>query len=385
MKYKAIFLATVVLLMATPIYAQQKSYIVVETPQTAEPTTVITGQPFTQTYVVRFIDLTDAGEEIIVQEESLGSHKTLGVFEVLDFYIDKQTKQREFLEHIWYLHYTLHVVNPKKSAYEIPPIEVPWKHKKAGQEENDPSVTVNFDFKTEKVQITYVTTIPEKAPSLFVRDDINFGNFEKQAWIWWVVSWFLRAVPLMLLMVALVVARWTSRKEFKTKDAEAVGEIQAGENVKNLSRLKAWLNLRKSIRHLRNCSISSSDQTGDYLRAEAEVVSAIKVFLRTKIHKLSVGSTPRDMAEYISENMDQYSTARDALLKLAQKAVIYQANVETKRTDSSKSIHVEIAELRRILGQLRLYRRAALFVRYGCVKAKNKLVGTLRGFGGRQK
>ena len=384
MRYKAISLAIAVLLIATPIYAQPKSYIVVETPGTTDPTTIITGQPFTQTYVVRFIDLADSSEKIIVQEEFLKGLKVLGDFEVLDFYIDKQTKQREFLEHIWYLRYTLNIVNPEKRAYIIPSVKVPWKHKKAGQEENDPSILTNYDFKTEEVHVNYVTTIPEKGPNLEIRDEINFGNFKKQAWIWWIVAWFLRVVPLAFLLITLVALRRSSRKESKIKDADMAGEIQFSEKIKNPSRPRAWFNLRTSIRYLGKCQTNSSGQISACLEAEAEVVTAIKDFLRTKIPQLSVGSTPLIMAKYIYENINQYSTKKNALLQLAQKAVAYQADVEKGKDGYSRTPLTETKELRRIVGQLKPHRRAALFVRYGFLKARNWLKKKLRQFRGKQ-
>lgn len=381
MKYKAVSLAIAVFLTATPIYAQQKSYIVVETPRTTEPTTVITGQPFTQTYVVRFIDLTDSGEQIIVQEESLKSHKILGEFEVLGFYIDKQTKQGEFLEHIWYLHYTLNIVNPKKTEYVIPPLEVPWKHKKAGQEENDPSILVNSDFKTEEVHVNYVTTIPKKDPRLELRDEINLGNFEKQAWVWWVVSWFLRVVLPAFLLAALVVWRRSSRKESKIQDIETDKGVLIGEKTKSPSMLRVWLNLRMSIRRLENCQAD--------LRVKTEIISAIKNYLRTKIPHLSVGSTPLSMVEHISKNVSQYSTEKDALLQLARKAALYQADVEKGKDGYFVSPLAEAKELRRILGRLKLHRRVTLLVRHGFLKARNRLAETwlaekLQQFGGKR-
>ncbi len=376
MKYKAISSAIAILLIATPIFAQQKSYIVVETPRTAEPTTVITGQPFTQTYVVRFIDLTDSGEEIIVQEKLLNNLKTLGDFEVLGFYIDKQTKQGEFLEHIWYLHYTLNIVNPEKKAYVIPPIGVQWKHKKAGQEESDPTILVNSDFKTEEVHINYVMTIPEGDSYLEIRDEIDFGNFEKQAWAWRAVSWFLRVAPLVFFLVALAVLRRSSHKESKTKDEDTADDIQVSENVKSPSRLRVWFNLRMSIRHLENCRTNSSGQVSDYLKAEMEVVTAIKDFLRIKIPQLSVGCTPLNMVEYISTSVNRYSTKKEALFQLAQRAVAYQADIEKGKDDYFRNSLLEARELRYILGQLRLHCRVILFTRYSFLKAKNRLTKT---------
>ena len=88
------------------------------------------------------------------------------------------------------------------------------------------------------------------------------------------------------------------------------GEIRVGEKIKNPSRSRAWFNLRTSIRYLGKCQTNSSGQISACLEAEAEVVTAIKDFLRTKIPQLSVGSTPLIMAKYIYENINQYSTKK---------------------------------------------------------------------------
>ena len=86
MRYRIASLVITIMLLAVPIFGQEISPIIVETPRTTVPTTVITGEPFTQTYLVKFIDLTFQGEEIVVQEMGLNPGM-LGNFEVLSFHI----------------------------------------------------------------------------------------------------------------------------------------------------------------------------------------------------------------------------------------------------------------------------------------------------------
>jgi len=368
-RYKAISLAITILLIATPaIYAQENSYIVVETPQSTEPTTVITGQPFTQTYEVRFIDLIDYREEIIVVEEDLFAIKKIGDFDVLGFYIDKQIKQEIFLEHIWYLNFTFYIVNPKKGAYVVPPIEIPWKHKKAGQERDDPSILTNYEFKTEEVHVNYVTTIPEDDPYLEVRDGMNFGNFENRAWIWWTVAWSLRVLSIVLLLVVFVAwkQKQSSRKEHKAENKEVFDEIQVGEKIRIRSRFMAWFNLRMSIRRLAKCQVSGSR------KAKEEVVSAMRDYLRVQIPQLSAGATPLSMMEYISENLKPFSAKRDSLLKLAQKTAKYQTDIERDKKPRPGNSLAEAWGLRMALGQSRPHRRAISFLRNSFSGAKNQ-------------
>jgi len=378
MKYKVVSLAIAILLIATPIgvYAQQKSYIVVETPNTTEPTTVITGQPFEQTYVVRFIDLTDSGEQIIIQEDFLNNLKTIGDFEILKFRIDKETKQGEFLEHIWYLRFTLNIVNPKKGAYIIPSLKIPWKHKKAGQEANDPTIPINYEFGTDEVHINYVTTIPEKAPYLTIRDEFCFGDFKTREWFWWAAAWLLRAISLLLVLITIMVLirsrRKIGTKSYEPEDRERDNQMQVGEKVKSFSRLTAWFYLRASIRHLKNCRTDMNDQVGSNCRkVEEEVVLAIKSYLRAKIPRLNVGSTPLAMAEYISKNISPFSTQRNALLQMAQKADLYQTDIEKGKERDPRT---EAQDLCAILKQLRWHRRALLFFRHSFARIKNRLM-----------
>ncbi|MBI2058050.1 MAG: hypothetical protein HYT63_03690 [Candidatus Yanofskybacteria bacterium] len=380
MRYKAVSLAVAILLIATPVYSQEKSYIVVETPRTAEPTVVITGQPFVQTYVIRFIDLTDSGESIIVLEEALDL-KALGEFEVLAFFVDKQTKQRDFLEHIWRLRYTLRIINPKKGPYAIPPISVPWKHKKAGQEKNDPAIQVNYDFKTDEVHINYVTTIPEKEISLEVREEVNFGNFDKHAWTWRGISWFLLIIPLGVWLIVFVRAKRSQSKDSQAESSDVFDQEQVliGVKPKNLSNLKTWLNLRLAIRYLKNCQTNGSGQLNECLGAEAEVVSAIRDFLMARIPGLNIGSTPLNMTEYIRKNSGKFPVTGDVLLQLAQQAVLLQSDLEKNGDKYSGVPSVKAEAVSGILAGLRFHRIAGSFVRHKFSRAGKFILEKFRG------
>ena len=364
MKYVAISLAIAVLLVSTPVYSQEKSYVVVETPRTTEPTTVITGELFVQTYVIRFIDLTGLGEKIIVQEDVL-KLKALGSFEVVDFSIDKQTKQREFLEHIWRLRYTLRIINPKKGAYTIPSIVVPWKHKKAGQEENDPAIPFNYDFKTDEVHVTYVSTIPEKETGLEIRDEINFGNFEKQIWVWKIFSWLLIFVPAGFWLVFFARGR-SSRKlsekldESEADDKNAVVEVVANGRKKELSKFRTWFNLRRSIRHLRDCR-RGIDESGQNLKVKLEIIKAIKYFLMARVRYLKIGDTPVETKISIFEKMGKNSTKRMPFFKLAQKAYWYQTEIEKGDGNFARDPKDEAEDISGIVSRLRWYNRFVVF------------------------
>ena len=376
MRYAAISLAIAVLLVATPVYSQEKSYIVVETPRTTEPTTVITGESFVQTYIVRFIDLTGFGEKIIVQEEAL-KLKTLGSFEVVDFSTDKQTKQREFLEHIWRLRYTLRIINPKKGAYTIPSIVVPWKHKKAGQEENDPAIPFNYDFKTDEVNVTYASTIPEKETNLEIRDEVDFGNFEKQVWVWKIFWWLLAILLAGFWLVLLARNRFFRKLSEKLDEPEAdnknaVAEVTVDGRKKELSKFRTWFSLRRSIRQLRNCR-RGLGESGQNPKVKLEIIKATKDFLMARVRYLKIGDTPAEMTKYIFEKMDRNSTKRIPFLKLAQKAYQYQTEIEKGESNFTRDPKDEADDIAGIIRNLRWHNRFVVFFWSKFGEDENKL------------
>ncbi|HEY4484352.1 MAG TPA: hypothetical protein VI978_01375 [Candidatus Paceibacterota bacterium] len=380
MRYKVVSLAIAILLIATPAYSQEKSYIVVETPRTAEPTTVITGQPLIQTYIIRFIDLTDSGEKIIVLEEALNL-KALGEFEVLSLSVEKQTKQREFLEHIWHVRYVLRIVSPKKGAYIIPPISVPWKHKKAGQEENDPTIQLNYDFKTDEVNINYVTTIPEKESSLEIREQIDFGNFDAHVWLWKAASWFLFVMPFVTLLTFFVRSKRSKNRNNEEGAGESSDHNQTRVSVKakKLTKIKTWLDLRRRLKYLKNCQTEGSGQINECLKAEAEVVLAVRNFLMARVSGLSIGSTPLNIVEHITKNIKELSVAGGTLLQLAQKSVELQNDIERDGGKYSDVPSAKAEAVGTILADLRFYRVAGLFVRHKFDRIRKFISKKFRG------
>ncbi len=348
MRYKFLLLSVALLLTATPVLAQKASPIIVETPRNAVPTAVITGQTFKQTYVVRFIDLTHLGEEIIVQKEIL-EQKFIGEFEVMDFKINYDTKQGEFLEHRWELQYVLRIINPRKGPKIIPGFVVPWKHKKSGQQENDPSIQYNYDLKTDDVHVNYVSTIPEKDTYLGIRDHLDFGSFKLDRFIFLFASWFLAVFPLGLWFIFLTNKFRTSGKVNREEDVKISDfpeTVPSG--VVMVSKGKAIKNLRKSIRKLKR------SRGADVELAVIEVLTAVKDFIRAKAG-FNIGATPSEMVKAISDNKNLKSF-QAPLLALAERASFYQVCFEGNRKPVVDPIG-EVRELTELVGNLRWYKR----------------------------
>lgn len=363
MRYKAISLAVAILLLATPVFAQDISPILVET-GTATPTTVITGQPFSQTYIVRFIDLADQKEEIIVQEGGL-KPGLLGNFEVLKLDSVKLTPPpKQFREHRWHLTYTLRIVNPQKGPYIIPPLIIPWILKKVGQDPSDPTLKVNTDFKTNPVHINYVTTIPVKDPNLYIRDEINFGDFSSRAFNLRVSSWLIGTLPL-LLFVRFVVRNFKSSR--KPQVSESSIDVSEAEDV-SLSALVAVSRrqaLRKLKSVLRNFDKLRPDNAkdADLYALEVSLSEALNSFLRVEL-SLNIGSTPADMASYTSQQLKE-GRYKKLFVDLTKIAVFYQQDAEKGHIDSAVRFVQQTHGLKELLKNMSWHSRFFSYIKRG--------------------
>ncbi|OGM99472.1 MAG: hypothetical protein A3B91_04150 [Candidatus Yanofskybacteria bacterium RIFCSPHIGHO2_02_FULL_41_29] len=358
MRYKLIGLA-LILLLSTPAYGQRISPVIAETPRTAKPTTVITGQPFTQTYVVKFFDSNDEFEEIKIQEDQL-NQSTLGSFEVLNLDIEKKTKQADYTENVWHLKYTLRIINEKKSIdlaaekkepYKIPPIIIPWTGKKIGS--MDSNTVINNDVKTDEVYINYVTTITQD-PYIFIRDDIDFGDFSSRA-LWFLVgSLFLGIVPLalwvwMFVRKRRIRARLPKEKVFEQESEQGINP----DYFQRVSRKKAVRNLRKAVKRLMNFGTGKKAYNATQVMSELQV--SIMSLLKAEVLGSDIGTTPKEMAGLVN-NMPS-SPSKQVLAELADLAAVYQNYLETGSVQPhwhNEPIS-EAERIRSMLGKLKWY------------------------------
>lgn len=354
MRYKAVSSAIAILLIATPVFAQESVPILTQTLRTTTPTTVITGQTLKQTYLIRFIDFSHKGEEIIIKKEDLDL-KSIGDFEVLSFTIDYETKQGQFLEHWWYLNYTLRIINPEKGPKKMISFVVPWKLKKTGQQENDPSIQINYDLKTEEVYLNYASTIPEKDPNLTIRDQMDFGTFRVSSLVLKYTSWFLAVVPLGLWLVFLILRFKSSGARSREEEAKINQSMDEPvvNDIPQISKRKALRNLRRGLRRLDKTK--EAEFSNCMLRV---ILPSLKDFLRARIG-LSIGTTPMEIVTAISGNK-KLGSFQKPLLALAEKAVAYQDYLESGSEpafDTVNDMYLEVEELHKLLSNLRWHNR----------------------------
>lgn len=360
MRYKVISSAIAVLLMATPVFAQKSVPILTQTLKTTNPTTVITGQTLKQTYVVRFIDLTHKGEEIIIKKEDLDL-KSLGEFEVLSLKIDYKTKQGEFFEHQWFLNYTLRIINPQKGPKIISSFAVPWKLKKTGQKEDDPSVQYDYDLKTEEVHLNYVTTIPAKDPDLAIMDQMDFGTSRISGWVLKYVSWFLAIVPMSVWLVLFVWRlRFSSARSHEDENPKAE-ESDSSIKTKSAkaSLWKARRQLRKAIRRLNNMGTGKSLDSASMVMPE--LYGVLMDFLRIKVSYSTVGTTGTEMLSLVEKMKN--GSGEKALSELAQKAAYYQNCIE-KETPSNYWPNNPIDDVKILRKSLRAFSWYMIVINY---------------------
>jgi len=323
MRYKVISSAIAVLLIATPVFAQKSVPILTQTLRTTKPTTVITGQTLKQTYAIKFIDLTHKNEEIIIKKEDLDM-KTLGDFEVVDFEIEYESKQAQFLEHYWYVNYTLRIINPQKGPKVIPSFVVPWKLKKFGQQDDDPNVQYDYDMKTKEVHLNYVSTIPQKDPYLAIRDQMDFGTFKMNALVLNIASWSLAIVPSGLWLAFFIWRFRSSSSHPKEEKAKIVQTDEPVSKVVKISKRKTNRQLKKAIRRLTRMGTSKNIDSA--LKIMPELYLALMGFLRNKVQQSTVGTTGTEMSALIEKLRD--GANKQALVKLAERATYYQCCLE---------------------------------------------------------
>lgn len=365
MKYKFLVLLFV-LLIATPTYGQEPSLVVVETLEPT-PTTIKTGELFVQLYRIRYLDLSEEGIDVTINEENLNL-RTLGEFEVLSFCIDKGqlsgpcaglgggSIKKDFLERTWYLKYTLRIISPKKGTYKIPPMTVFWTEKNIGQAASEAEPK---SMQVEKeVFVNYVTTVTEN-PQLDIRDNFDFGAFSTKSFVYKLAFWFcIAGIPTLWLLLLVVYLRSpASEPKISLTERVADGNLSEGFTpYQPLSKRESFKALRKVIKKFSVLTGDAKNFDGSKIRAE--LVGAIMDFLKTRTPKSNIGMTPFDMSKFINETMAHTSNGANLLI-FSKRALRYQSDLEEGRDGKSWGINpiYDAMVLKKTLSRFRWYWR----------------------------
>lgn len=169
MRYKLLVCA-LVLLIATPVLAQEFSPIVIETGKPT-PSVVKSGEPFNVTYRAKFVDTV-----LIYEEQMKPENLALDKIEATGLKVSKERVGNDTLGfiNVWDFTYTFRIIQPEKGVYKIPPFNFIWVDKRAGVTEQEAKNKEEpKEFSTEEVGISYVPSLV-KPPLLDIRDEINF-------------------------------------------------------------------------------------------------------------------------------------------------------------------------------------------------------------------
>jgi len=318
---RSLYLLLIMLLYGSFVYAQEMN---VETfPPT--PTTIRTGESFSQTYRVSFIEAPNLGRKVMISIDELKPASfpaALGDFEVIGWELDDSpryiTEFEGVLRHVWYVTYTLRVINQEKSSedkeYAVPSITFKWAVLNNGK------VGAAKEFHTEKSAINYVTTVT--AGPIGIRDRAVGHDYSASATLFWTLSRIVAPLAGLLVIVSFV---WSwKRKAVSEKSSTKKDEPDYSANVyeKRISLSSSYRALFRELRALK----------GDLSTAEPErrLAKALRDVLVARL-KLKPGAGPSDVKSHIEREVKP-GIYKESLTALAVFYAACQSASETKES-----------------------------------------------------
>ena len=309
-----------------------------------EPTVVKTGDRITQTYRVRFSDLIDQGQEILILEDRMvPENLPVHPFEGVSLAVEKRQLDNE---HIWDFVYGFRLVAPEKTTYVLPGFSFYYLIRDLGEDVEEAEVQ-QVDGGAGLVR--YVTTITD-VPVLDIRDTIELGSFAGRAATFRTLAWTVAPLPLLVWFVMLVrVARRPKVvTEAQQREADELDRLEAQIPIPP----SVWQARRSLRRELRTLEGLMPSDNGTALRdVERSLVITAREYLQAELPDLNTGDTPRDIAQHIVEMKD--STRKEALRTLASRLVEYQSGLEQESVATIDDPAAEARVLQDSLTQLR--------------------------------
>ena len=309
-----------------------------------EPTVVKTGDLITQRYRVRFPDLIDEGQEIIILEDRM-TPETLPVhpFEGVSLSIDKS---RVDDEHIWVFTYGFRLVDPSKMTYILPNFSFYYLIRDLGEDIEDAEVQ---QVDGGQGLVRYVTTITDE-PILAIRDTIELGRFAGRATFFRTLAWTVGPLPLFVWLVMLLrLARKPKAISLeKAEEEEELARIEAQIPIPP-SIWEARRNVRRQLKTLHHMPPSAN---GNALSEfERGMVLSFRDYLQAELPDLHTGDTALDIQRHVERLGD--GTRKDALQTLTSRMVAYQRGLERDEPAPIESPGDEARSLEEALSRLR--------------------------------
>lgn len=359
MRYK-LLLCAFVLLIATPMAAQEFSPIVVETGKPT-PSVVKSGEPFKITYRARFFDTV-----VISEEEMQPDNIVLDKVEVIGLEIKKERVSNDTLGYInvWDFTYTFRIIQPEKGVKKIPSFNFIWVEKKAGvtvEETKDKEKP--REMPTEEIGVNYVSSIV-KPPPLDIRDEINFVSPITSGAILrrWAYGLMVTAF-LMVLIVIFRFARYSKNRRTqeaeRESDAEVLEDSVVGNTEPVLSPKQARKKFLKELKELRMKDLQIETQLSPIdLEKKYRIIvrNLLLAELRGTIwNSMSANEIYTKLRELGIKQKKQIGWKYAIMLELARRVKSYQEDVDSNRF--SLNFFAEIDELKALVSYLNFYKR----------------------------
>ena len=342
----------VVLLLIAPVHATAQppdmddaaiGTVRVETLE-LEPTVVKTGDLILQRYRVRFPDLIDEGQEILMLEDRMAP-ETLPVhpFEGVSLSIDKA---RVDDEHIWVFTYGFRLVDPSKMTYILPNFSFYYLVRDLGEDIADAEVQ---QVDGGQGLVRYVTTITDE-PILAIRDTIELGSFAPRSTFFRILAWTVAPLPMVVWLVMLLRSARTPTPISleKAEEAEELARIEAQIPIPP-SIWEARRNVRRQLKTLEEMPPSVNGET--LADVERGLVLSFRDYLQAELPGLHTGDTARDIHRHVEGLAD--GPRRDALHTLTSRMVAFQRGLDYGEPAPIENPGAEARSLAEALSRLR--------------------------------
>ena len=284
-----------------------------------EPTVVKTGDLIIQRYRVRFLDLINDGQEIIILEDRMAPEALpVHPFEGVSLSIDKS---RVDDEHIWVFTYGFRLVDPNKMTYILPSFSFYYLVRDLGEDIEDAEVQ---QVDGGQGLVGYVTTITDE-PTLAIRDTIELGSFAGTSTFFRTLAWSVAPLPMIVWLVMLL----------RSVRTPAPISIEKAEQAEELARIEAQIRIPPSIwearrtvrRQLKTLEGMAPSANGETLEdVERGLVFSLRDYLQAELPDLNTGDTARDIHRHVEGLAD--GSRKDGLHTLTSRMVAYQRGLE---------------------------------------------------------
>lgn len=267
------------------------------------PTVVKSGEEFSITYHLEFLDLSYKNEEIIIETDKLQPvNVVIFPFEAVGLDLNKRKEGNVF---IWDFRYRMRIVDKEKGDKKIPAITFRYIRKLV----NDPiEKGRQKEFKAPEVNINikYVSTIT-KEPALDIRDSFAVSRHDWLQKISLAVVWISLASFGALIFGLVYFAK--IRRKAKIVSLKKAGN---GSPIKLViapgwsfcSPRKARKNLGKIIRLAQKTIGKDSPlNQAQLLSLENELFVGLRELMFANFPALSIGYTPTEAADYFRKNI----------------------------------------------------------------------------------